>query len=47
MNLGIEPGPIISEIIEKIEDAQLEGTIKIREHALAYLGDIIKLMIKK
>lgn len=42
MNQGIEPGPIISEIMTKIEDAQLEGTIKTRDDALKYLKDLIK-----
>lgn len=42
MNIGIEPGPIISEIMTKIEDAQLEGTIKTREDALIYLKDLVK-----
>ena len=41
MDLGIKPGPIISEIMTKIEDAQLEGTIKTREDALVYLQDLI------
>lgn len=41
MNQGIEPGPIISEIMTKIDDAQLEGTIKTREDALRYLNQII------
>jgi len=39
--LGIEPGPIISEILQEIEDAQLEGTIKTREEGLKLLGNII------
>lgn len=42
MNLGIEPGPIISEIIEEIENVQLEGIIKTREQALTYLERITK-----
>ena len=42
MARDIEPGPIISEIMTKIEDAQLEGTIKTREDALRYLKDLIK-----
>ena len=41
MNQGIEPGPIISEIMTKIDDAQLEGTITTREDALRYLNQII------
>lgn len=41
MNQGIEPGPLISEIMTKIEDAQLEGAIKTREEALRYLNIIL------
>lgn len=43
MELGIKPGPIISEIMSKVEDAQLEGTIKTREDALIYLKELTKL----
>jgi hypothetical protein len=42
MNIGIEPGPIISEIMTKIEDAQLEGTIKTRDQALEYLKTLTR-----
>jgi tRNA nucleotidyltransferase/poly(A) polymerase len=42
MNQGIEPGPIISEIMTKIEDSQLEGTIKTRDQALEYLKTLIR-----
>jgi putative nucleotidyltransferase with HDIG domain len=41
MNMGIEPGPIISEIMTKIEDAQLDGIIKTRDQALEYLKTLI------
>lgn len=41
MKFGIEPGPIISEILEDIENAQLEGKIKTREDALEYLRNMI------
>lgn len=41
MSQGIEPGPIISEIMTKIDNAQLEGIIKTREDALMYLKNII------
>ena len=42
MAQGIEPGPIISEIMTKIEDAQLDGIIKTRDHALEYLKTLIR-----
>lgn len=47
MKLGIKPGPIISEILEEIEDAYMEGkkvngqTMKTREQALEYLKTIV------
>lgn len=41
MNMGIEPGPIISEIITKVDDAQLDGIIKTRDQALEYLKTLI------
>lgn len=41
MARGIDPGPIISEIMTKIENDQLEGNIKTREQALKLLDDII------
>jgi len=33
--MGYSPGPIFKEILEKLEDLQLEGTIRTREEALA------------
>lgn len=41
MNLGISPGPIISELMSKVEDAQLEGIIKTKEEALNYLKELL------
>lgn len=41
MEFGIKPGPIIAEIMEKIETAQLEGNIKTKEEALKYLKELI------
>lgn len=35
--LGLAPGPRFKEILASIEDAQLEGRLKNREEALAYL----------
>jgi len=42
MELGIRPGPIISEIMSKVEDAQLEGIVKTREQALEYLKNLVE-----
>ncbi|MBI2933059.1 MAG: CCA tRNA nucleotidyltransferase [Planctomycetes bacterium] len=35
--LGLKPGPAFKEILREIEDARLEGRLKTREEALAYL----------
>jgi len=35
--LGFRPGPLFSEILQGLEDAQLEGQIKTREEAEAYV----------
>jgi tRNA nucleotidyltransferase/poly(A) polymerase len=35
--LGFQPGPIFSEILHSLEDAQLEGTLRSKEEALAYV----------
>ncbi|NBY20443.1 CCA tRNA nucleotidyltransferase [bacterium] len=41
--MGLKPGPEFSEIIRSVEDAILEGTIKDREQALAFVkGKISK-----
>ncbi len=37
--LGLAPGPRFKEILSSVEDAQLEGRLKNREEALAWLND--------
>lgn len=37
--LGLEPGPIFSEILEPVEDRQLEGRLKTREEALQWVRE--------
>jgi tRNA nucleotidyltransferase/poly(A) polymerase len=37
IDMGYSPGPVFSEILRKIEDLQLEGIIRTREEALAYI----------
>lgn len=37
-NIGYEPGPEFSKILRALEDAQLEGLIKTREEALAFVA---------
>jgi tRNA nucleotidyltransferase/poly(A) polymerase len=37
IDLGLEPGPIFSEILGSVEDLQLEGKIKTREEALDWV----------
>ena len=36
--LGWKPGPRIGEILEAVKDRQLEGTLKSREEALAWIA---------
>jgi len=38
-NLGYEPGPLFSKILRSLEDAQLEGSIKSREEAMAFVTE--------
>ena len=38
--LGFQPGPVFKEIMEYVEDAQLEGEIATRDHALELLKDL-------
>ena len=38
--LGFQPGPVFKEIMEYVEDAQLEGEISTRDHALELLKDL-------
>ena len=35
--LGYQPGPVFSEILHEVEDAQLEGQVNNRDQALAYV----------
>lgn len=37
IGLGFEPGPAFSEILNSVEEQQLEGNLKTREDALAYV----------
>jgi poly(A) polymerase len=37
--LGYPPGPIFSRILHSLEDAQLEGTLKSKEDAIAYVAN--------
>ncbi len=38
---GLEPGPIFRELLEKIEEAHVEGKIKDRKQALHYLSSLL------
>ncbi len=38
---GLEPGPIFRELLEKIEEARVEGKIKTRKEALHYLSSLL------
>jgi poly(A) polymerase len=46
LSLGYKPGPQFSEILTRIEDAQLEGVITNREEALQFLSQIPSLPAK-
>ena len=37
--MGFRPGPLFSEILRALEDAQLEGQIRTREEAEDYVLD--------
>jgi len=39
IGLGFKPGPLFREILSDVEDRQLEGELKDREHALAYVRE--------
>jgi poly(A) polymerase len=36
-NLGYQPGPLFSKILRSLEDAQLEGLVRSREEAIAFV----------
>jgi len=36
--LGYQPGPLFSKILRSLEDAQLEGTVRSREEAIAFVA---------
>ncbi len=37
--LGLKPGPRFGEILEAVETRQLEGTLRDREEALAWINE--------
>jgi hypothetical protein len=36
-NMGFRPGPVFSQILKNLEDAQLEGQVKSREEATEFV----------
>jgi poly(A) polymerase len=38
-SLGYRPGPLFSKILRSLEDAQLEGLVKSREEAIAFVAE--------
>ncbi len=40
--LGLQPGPVFGEILNALEEAQLEGKLKTREEALAFLQMMVR-----
>jgi hypothetical protein len=41
-HFGLEPGPLIGEILLKVEDARLEDTVIDRDSALEYAAVLLK-----
>jgi len=39
IELGYEPGPLFREILSSVEDAQLEGTLRTRDEAVAFVEE--------
>jgi hypothetical protein len=37
-SLGYQPGPLFSKILRSLEDAQLEGLIRSRDEAIAFVA---------
>ena len=37
LELGFEPGPLVGRVLERLEEAQLEGDIDSRDQALAWV----------
>ena len=37
-SLGYQPGPLFSKILRSLEDAQLEGQVRSREDAIAFVA---------
>lgn len=42
IEMGLKPGPIFSEILKKVEEQQLEGTIKTKESAIEFVKELIR-----
>ena len=42
IRMGLEPGPAFGKILREVEDLQLEGTLKTREEALAWVDSKAK-----
>jgi len=39
---GLEPGPLVGEILERVEEARLEGRLRDREAALEFAAALLK-----
>ena len=39
IDMGYKPGPLFSEILNRVEEQQLEGVIKDRDEALSFIRD--------
>ena len=45
LRLGVEPGPVVGEVLLAVEEAQLNGEISTREEAMAYVEDKVRRMV--
>jgi hypothetical protein len=45
LRLGVEPGPVVGEVLSAVEEAQLNGEISTREDAMAYVADKVRRMV--
>jgi len=42
ISMGLEPGPLFGKLLERVRDAQLEGTLKTKEEGLAMVRKLLE-----
>ena len=45
LRLGVEPGPVVGEVLSAVEEAQLNGEVSTREDAMAYVADRVRRIV--